>query len=108
MISKTHLDNKTRNMLTDEVNKAQSVEKVREILEKARTQSEEAFTKKEMQNQELFALKEEVRSLLQKLEEKQAISKEDANGVRSALRMMNSKAPVQRIQRMLENVKSKF
>lgn len=104
-ISKTHLDSKTRNGLTDEVNKAESVEKVRAILERARKQSEDAFTKKEMQNKELFALKQEVRELLQKLEENKAISKEDANGVRSALRMMNSKAPV---QRMLENVKSKL
>lgn len=101
MISKTHLDNETRNRLADEVNKAKSVEQVREILERARTQSEKAFTKKEMQNQKLFALKQEVRSLLQKLEENKKISKEDANGVRSALRMMNSKAPVQRMLNML-------
>lgn len=106
-ISKTHLDNETRNGLTDEVNKAESVEKARTILERARTQSEDAFTKKEKQNKELFALKEEVRSLLKILEEKQAISKEDANGVRSALRMMNSKAAVQRMLSMLNNVKSK-
>lgn len=107
MISKTHLDSKTRNGLTDEVNKAESVEKVRAILERARKQSEDAFTKKEMQNKELFALKQEVRELLQKLEENKAISKEDANGVRSALRMMNSKAAVQRMLSMLNNVKSK-
>lgn len=100
-ISKTHLDNETRNGLTDEVNKAESVEKVRAILERARTQSEDAFTKKEEQNKELFALKEKVRELLQKLEENKKISKEDANGVRSALRMMNSKAPVQRMLKML-------
>lgn len=100
-ISKTHLDSETRNRLTDEVKKAKTVEQVRTILEKARTQSEDAFTKKEKKNKELFALKEEVRSLLQKLEEKHAISKEDANGVRSALRMMNSKAPVQRMLNML-------
>lgn len=106
-ISKTHLDSKTRNGLTDEVNKAESVEKVRAILERARKQSEDAFTKKEMQNKELFALKQEVRELLQKLEENKAISKEDANGVRSALRMMNSKAAVQRMLSMLNNVKSK-
>lgn len=101
MISKTHLDNETRNRLADEVKKAQSVEQVRAILEKARTQSEDAFTKKEEQNKELFALKEKVRSLLQKLEENKKITKEDANGVRSALRMMNSKAPVQRMLKML-------
>lgn len=106
-ISRTHLDSKTRNGLTDEVNKAESVEKVRAILERARKQSEDAFTKKEMQNKELFALKQEVRELLQKLEENKAISKEDANGVRSALRMMNSKAAVQRMLSMLNNVKSK-
>lgn len=107
MISKTHLDNEKRNRLADEVKKAQSVEKVREILEKARTQSEDAFTTKEKQNQELFVLKEKVRSLLQRLEENKKIGKEDANGVRSALRMMNSKAPVQRMLSMLNNVKSK-
>lgn len=101
MISKTHLDNETRNRLADEVKKAQSVEQVRAILERARTQSEDAFTKKEKQNKELFALKQEVRELLQKLEENKKISKEDANGVRSALRMMNSKAPVQRMLKML-------
>lgn len=101
MISKTHLDNETRNRLADEVKKAQSVEQVRAILERARTQSEDAFTKKEKQNKELFALKQEVRELLQKLEENKKISKEDANGVRSALRMMNSKAPVQRMLNML-------
>ncbi|KXB64448.1 signal peptide protein, YSIRK family [Parvimonas sp. KA00067] len=107
MISKTHLDNEKRNRLADEVKKAQSVEKVREILEKARTQSEDAFTTKEKQNQELFVLKEKIRSLLQRLEENKKIGKEDANGVRSALRMMNSKAPVQRMLSMLNNVKSK-
>ena len=107
MISKTHLDNETRNILADEVKKAQSVEQVRAILERARTQSEDAFTKKEKQNKELFALKQEVRELLQKLEENKKISKEDANGVRSALRMMNSKAAVQRMLSMLNNVKSK-
>lgn len=107
MISKTHLDNETRNRLADEVKKAQSVEQVRAILERARTQSEDAFTKKEKQNKELFALKQEVRELLQKLEENKKISKEDANGVRSALRMMNSKAAVQRMLSMLNNVKSK-
>lgn len=107
MISKTHLDNKTRNMLTNEVNKAKSVEEVREILERARKQSEDAFTKKEMQNKELFALKEKVRIALKRLEENKKITKEDANGVRSALRMMNSKAPVQRMLNMLNNVKSK-
>lgn len=107
LISKTHLDNETRNGLTDEVNKAESVEKVRAILERARKQSEDAFTKKEEQNKELFALKEKVRESLKKLEENKKITKEDANGVRSALRMMNSKAPVQRMLSMLNNVKSK-
>lgn len=107
LISKTHLDNETRNRLTDEVNKAESVEKVRAILERARKQSEDAFTKKEEQNKELFALKEKVRESLKKLEENKKITKEDANGVRSALRMMNSKAAVQRMLSMLNNVKSK-